>query len=58
MCESGGCSVRLVVVAEVSYCETAVAPKWGAAPIHEDGLQKGLPVGAFSVLQPQGKGQD
>ena len=36
------------------------APKteWGAAPIREDGLQQGPPVGAFSVLQPQGKGQD
>ena len=43
---------------EVSYRETAVAPEWGAAPICEDGLQKGPPVGAFSVLQPQDKGQD
>ena len=42
---------------EVSYCETAVAPD-GAAHIREDGLQKGPPVGAFSVLQPQVKGQD
>ena len=44
--------------AEISYHETAVAPEWGAAPIREDGSQKGLPVGVISVLRPQGKGQD
>ena len=58
MCESGGCSVRLVVVAEVSYRETAVAPEWGASPIREDGSQKGPPVGVIPALQPQGKGED
>ena len=46
------------MVAEVSYRETAVAPDWGAAPICEDGSQKGPPVGVIPALQPQGKGQD
>ena len=41
--------------AEVSYHETAVAPELGAAPICEDGLQKSLPVGAFSVMQLKAK---
>ena len=44
--------------AEISYHETAVAPEWGAAPIREDGSQKGPPLGVIPVLQPQGKGQD
>ena len=54
VCEIGGDSS----VAEVSYRETAVAPESGAAPIREDGSQKGPPLGVIPALQPQGKGED
>ena len=58
VCESGGHSVRSVVIPQYLTGKQQVSPEWGAAPIREDGSQKGQPMGAFPMLQPQEKGQE